>query len=302
MSAQLVNIELSLTNRHDCEQSALELLKIIRPEWNGKSIRFEIFTAGITNKIFAAFVDDGERLVFRVFGKNTENFIDRDRELKAMERLAQNGLAAPLYAKFANGIVVGYLPGVTIHVDDMKDPRMQRRICSTMAAYHNMNGTVTPNVNDLFPFRKIRDFIGNIDTSSITDETAFVREFPKELEELQSLVVPLKEEIAFCHNDILVHNILFEKISDTVRFIDYEYADYNYALFDLANHFCEYSGVEKPDYSRCPSDDEIRSFSSMYLQERFGVIDERRVEEITTRSPLFQAVSAVIENVNGFDI
>ncbi|EYC27850.1 hypothetical protein Y032_0008g217 [Ancylostoma ceylanicum] len=85
-----------------------------------------------------------------------------------MEKLASNGLAAPLYARFANGIVCGYLKGRTINADQFKDSEMQRRICSTLAAYHNMDAPAKV-IDDLFPFRKTRDFIRNIDVSAAKD-------------------------------------------------------------------------------------------------------------------------------------
>ncbi|KIH69603.1 hypothetical protein ANCDUO_00047 [Ancylostoma duodenale] len=77
MDAPFINIELSITNRECCERSAKEVLKTIRPHWQQSAVLFEVYTAGITNKIMSAFVDPSEKLVFRIFGKNTENFIDR---------------------------------------------------------------------------------------------------------------------------------------------------------------------------------------------------------------------------------
>ncbi|EPB73973.1 hypothetical protein ANCCEY_06935 [Ancylostoma ceylanicum] len=110
-------------------------------------------------------------------------------------------------------------------------------------------------IDDLFPFRKTRDFIRNIDVSAAKDVLHFANQLSHNLEEIQSLVVPLNEEITFCHNDLLAHNIIFDEcsgkletgfiyniIAGTVLFIDYEYADFNYAIFDLANHFCEFAG------------------------------------------------------------
>ncbi|KAK6761004.1 hypothetical protein RB195_022176 [Necator americanus] len=166
MNSSFVNIELSLTNHECCEHSAKEVLRILRPQWQLSLVRFEVLTAGITNKIMSASVDSNEKLVFRIFGKNTGNFIDRDRELSAMEKLAREGLAAPLYARFSNGILCGYLPGTTVTADQLKNTDMQRKICSTLAAYHNMDSTVV-EVNDLFPFRKTKDFINNIDLTAI---------------------------------------------------------------------------------------------------------------------------------------
>ncbi|VDM62631.1 unnamed protein product [Angiostrongylus costaricensis] len=184
----------------------------------------------------------------------------RDRELKAMEKLARNHLAAPLHARFINGIVCGYLPGSTITVDDLTDPSMQKYEYGFFLPF------VVPNI----------DFVG---------------ELPNQLKKIQAIVSLLEEEITFCHNDLLVHNILFDPVSERVLFIDYEYADYNYTIFDLANLLCEFAGVENPDYSRCPDQDGIRGFLRIYLKERYGRVDEKRLNQMTDRCPLFQAVS-----------
>ena len=80
---------------------------------------------GITNKIFSAYIDPKDRVVFRVFGKNTEKIIDRRHELESWHKLAKHGLAAPLYGQFNNGLVCGYLPGRSLRVEDMRDSIIQ---------------------------------------------------------------------------------------------------------------------------------------------------------------------------------
>ncbi|KAK6761002.1 hypothetical protein RB195_022176 [Necator americanus] len=328
MNSSFVNIELSLTNHECCEHSAKEVLRILRPQWQLSLVRFEVLTAGITNKIMSASVDSNEKLVFRIFGKNTGNFIDRDRELSAMEKLAREGLAAPLYARFSNGILCGYLPGTTVTADQLKNTDMQRKICSTLAAYHNMDSTVV-EVNDLFPFRKTKDFINNIDLTAIENyredlryiELAckwedcslrlqekdffnlnialrgllnFANRLSDNIKDIETLIVPLEEEITFCHNDLLANNIIFDDSSGKVLFIDYEYADFNYAIFDLANHFCEFAGVDNPDYTKCPNQEEMRIFLRFYLQARHGYVDEIRLENLLRRVSLFQALAHLL--------
>ncbi|VDM75226.1 unnamed protein product [Strongylus vulgaris] len=73
-------------------------------------------------------------------------------------------------------------------------------------------------------------------------------------------------------------------------FIDYEYADFNYTLFDIANHFCEFAGVENPDYKQCPDRDEMRVFLCFYLEARHGHVDKNRLTAMLRRISLFQAV------------
>lgn len=60
--------------------------------------------------------------------------------------------------------------------------------------------------------------------------------------ELETHLVPLDCPVVFCHNDLVVRNIIWNPSSSSVSFIDYEYAFPNYQPFDIANHFNEYSG------------------------------------------------------------
>lgn len=46
----------------------------------------------------------------------------------------------------------------------------------------------------------------------------------------------------FAHNDLLLGNVIYNEGEGTVSFIDFEYANYNYQAFDIANHFNEYAG------------------------------------------------------------
>jgi len=48
--------------------------------------------------------------------------------------------------------------------------------------------------------------------------------------------------IAFCHNDLLLGNIIYNNKTSKVSFIDFEYAMPNYVAFDVANHFNEFAG------------------------------------------------------------
>lgn len=48
--------------------------------------------------------------------------------------------------------------------------------------------------------------------------------------------------IVFCHNDLLLANIIYNAEKNTVTFIDYEYSNYNYQAFDIGNHFAEFAG------------------------------------------------------------
>jgi ethanolamine kinase len=48
--------------------------------------------------------------------------------------------------------------------------------------------------------------------------------------------------IVFCHNDLLLANVIYNAEKNSVTFIDYEYSNYNYQAFDIGNHFAEFAG------------------------------------------------------------
>lgn len=77
----------------------------------------------------------------------------------------------------------------------------------------------------------------------------FVELFPatpnlkEEYSFLEQNLSTIKSPVVFCHNDLLLGNVIYNSKSDSVTFIDFEYANYNYQAYDIANHFNEYAGL-----------------------------------------------------------
>uniref|UniRef100_A0A8R1DJ92 ethanolamine kinase n=1 Tax=Caenorhabditis japonica TaxID=281687 RepID=A0A8R1DJ92_CAEJA len=267
---------LSLTSQEDCENSA------------------RYFSVGITNKIFAANFED-DHVIFRVFGHNTNKVIDRENEVIAWRKLAEYGFAAPLYGNFNNGLICGFLKGKSLIIDQMRDARFHVQIAKRIAELHSL----IPTDGKSRIFEKTRSFLKqfNPQFQNEVQQEFFTKHFPNdleaEIEKVESKIVKLKEPIVFCHNDLLVHNIVYNSEKESVDFIDYEYAFPNYALFDIANHFCEYAGVEgDPDYSKCLTKDEKWLFINDYL--RFGSdkqVCPDRIAAMFKNLPLFEAAA-----------
>jgi len=66
----------------------------------------------------------------------------------------------------------------------------------------------------------------------------------RRIDELKEILESEKIPIAFCHNDLLLANIIYDGRNAKVAFIDYEYAMPNYIAFDVANHFVEFAGED----------------------------------------------------------
>jgi ethanolamine kinase len=101
----------------------------------------------------------------------------------------------------------------------------------------------------------------------------------------------LPHAIVLCHNDFNHGNLLFfpgaeggikrtkngsttctsndetliaNNDTSTLLAVDLEFAGINHRGFDLGNHFCEWAGLEL-NYHKCPSDDQMREWLSLYL-------------------------------------
>ncbi|VDM24393.1 unnamed protein product [Toxocara canis] len=279
------DIELPLMDNLKLMAMAKEILSKLKPSWHCESVSFKFFTAGITNKIFCvthpalnSFKTD-EKVIFRVFGRNTEKIINRKAEVENWLRLAEVGCAAPLFAKFLNGIVCGYLDGEALTVANVRDDKIVTEICRSVAKLHML-----PPPDHSRSWSKQQQFDEFFTKNDISLRKDFIK--------LQELINALPTRVVFCHNDLLVHNILYDSKSGKVSFIDYEYAGFNYQGFDIANHFCEYAGVENVDYSLCPTTEQkrawIRQYLYFFLQHPPSIED---VEEMLQNNDIFEAAA-----------
>ena len=72
------------------------------------------------------------------------------------------------------------------------------------------------------------------------------------------------------HNDALLANIIILPNNNEVAFLNLEYGAPNYAAFDIANHFCEFTGNHGHlDYSRwLPNEDYQLDWIEKYLRHK----------------------------------
>jgi len=104
-------------------------------------------------------------------------------------------------------------------------------------------------------------FINVVKNLSNREELEFIRK-----------VLPTDETV-FCHNDLLGNNILVVNETSEVRFIDFEYGNYNFRGSDIGNMFAEttfdYTVTTPPYYQfnekNYPSDEDLSDFIGYYL-------------------------------------
>ncbi|RWS07786.1 Ethanolamine kinase 1-like protein [Dinothrombium tinctorium] len=236
-------------------EDALNIARHVKSEWKESKIHLKVFTDGITNRLVGCYTDEKpeEMILIRVYGENTHLFIDRQMEIRNMILMNKAGINPPLYCIFENGICYGYTPGQVLDENLVRQPAVCKMIAERLAFMHKL--TVENDSRDLEPclFKILRRYLDLIpDGSEINNRIPNKQHLNREVNLLEKHLSNLGSPIVFCHNDLLLKNIVLNKCNG-VTFIDFEYADFNYQAFDIGNHFCEFAGVEKYTPSLYPN-------------------------------------------------
>jgi ethanolamine kinase len=243
------------------EQAALERLLEAFPAVSSCRWTLEKENDGLTNVLFKCSVPSGPTrcCILRFYGHGSDSLIDREREQQVIEQLSAWGLAAKLILAFPGGLLYEYVEGEVADVPAIREnyvliARHMRRF--HQAAVKLRDPSLPGNSPDkplLLP--TIHKWIGILKDR---------RRRQLYTDALRQVAIPQDEfPVAWCHNDLLCKNVILQSPSQ-VAFIDFEYAGYNFAAFDVANHLAEYAGLDK--FEDIPDDAFIRSFLEAYLR------------------------------------
>ncbi|XP_023661290.1 ethanolamine kinase 1-like [Paramormyrops kingsleyae] len=260
-------------DENDPRSNVLVLLKELRPEWKPEEIKLKYFTEGITNQLIGCFVDSllGDVVLVRIYGNKTELFVDRQREMENFRVLHQHDCAPELYCSFQNGICYEFVQGEVMDDNLLRQPVIYRLIAKEMARIHSIkprNGSSSRPVL----WEKLSELLCLVKAAHSGSPGWPGSEVPcfevlvSEIEALKQHLSTVDSCTVLCHNDLLIKNIIYNKAEGVVRFIDFEYADFNYQAYDIGNHFNEFAGVNDVDYSLYPSQELQRDWLTAYLE------------------------------------
>ncbi|XP_068595649.1 ethanolamine kinase 1 [Brachionichthys hirsutus] len=269
-------------NELEPRQGILDLLRRIRPHWKSQDIQMKTFTEGLSNQLIGCFVGSLQApgcVLVRLYGKMTELYVNRDREVEIVQVLHTHGCGPQIYCSFLNGICYEFVRGRVLDDDLLQQLPTYRLIAAEMGRIHSIqpgrNRPVEPQL-----WTKMSHFLtlvkngvhGGPAGQQRTKSPVAVQEVPSvetlsaELDLLKNHLSRIGSPTVLCHNDLLTKNIIYNQEEGIVRFIDYEYADFNYQAFDIGNHFNEFAGVNDVNYSRYPSRELQRDWLTAYLE------------------------------------
>ena len=242
-----------------CYQKDQDLHELVEKIYkNVKITSVEELKGGITNRLFKVQLelltngDNPNCVLVKQFGRKTELYLNRPREVSNFVMLSKHKLSGRLLAVFDNGYVYEYVKGAVLTPKDL--PGNKEAIARELFKWHS---TVPVGNAKCTLYDTLRLFLSK---SRLQDgkRQQLYTELIKKYE-----LKYADEPVVFCHNDLLAANIIKTPHNSGVKFIDYDYANYGPAAFDIANHFCEYGGFAC-EWAKMPSEDGMLAFLNSY--------------------------------------
>jgi len=345
---ELAEFEINANSPEDFRNEAFEIVSLLRPEWGSKlNFLCKQFTDGLTNKLIGVYVKDLPKnmMLIRVYGLNSDLMIDRQKEIRNMKILHKNGCGAQLYAIFKNGIAYEYQSGSTLTVQSICDPEVFPALAKAIAKMHSVKEDLDKNSSasiekkpclwDLL--RKFQILVPDGFPNDPEKNSYYKKAIPftkielaHEIDRMEELFLQMgiveRSKIVFSHNDLMPNNILIDFVENlheddrrdedgkerkiNVSIIDYEYGDWNYREFDIANHFNEFVGLPHEqtgilDYDRYyPSQEFQTEWLQIYLmnleidseskQDLKGLELQSKVEELRDLVEKFSPLSNLL--------
>jgi thiamine kinase-like enzyme len=196
------------------------------PLWNG-AISIEPLKGGLSNESFLVEDVNGKHVVR--FGKDFPfHHVFRDRELMVARAAAAAGFAPKVEFAEPGVMVSAFLGATTYGADDVRANRA--RIAKLMRNFHTLMPKHVSGAGFMFwVFHVNRDYARTLEAG----KSRMVERLPEFLalnDALEALQQPLL--VVFGHNDLLPANFLDD--GKKLWLIDFEYAGFNTAMFDLA--------------------------------------------------------------------
>lgn len=93
------------------------------------SISFQTFTEGLTNQLLGCYVGSLQEpgcVLVRLYGKMTELYLNRDKEVEMFQLLHAHGCGPQIYCSFQNGICYEFIQGTALDDKIIRQPSIYR--------------------------------------------------------------------------------------------------------------------------------------------------------------------------------
>lgn len=270
------------------------------PIWNG-AISIEPLKGGLSNESFLVADADGKHVVR--FGKDFPfHHVFRPREIMAARAASDAGFAPKVEFAEPGVMVSAFLGAKTFGAEDVRANRL--RIARLVRAFHEEMPKHVSGAGFMFwVFHVNRDYARTLEAggSRMMDRLPAFLALNDALEAAQQ-----PQPIVFGHNDLLPANFLDD--GRKLWLIDFEYAGFNTAMFDLAGAASN-SGMSTGEseellaeyFGQAPDETLTRSHAAMQCASLLREAMWSMVSELHLSAPGADYVTYTAENLARLD-
>ncbi|KAI7907091.1 kinase-like domain-containing protein [Cokeromyces recurvatus] len=281
-------------------EGAYKVVSKIFSTWKYEDIKF-------VQLVRVTYLPTDFSVLVRAYGKGSELIIDRKQEILNIITLSSQKMSPPLYARFKNGLVYGFIKGKVSTVEDLGQEKKAFWIAKKLARWHQVKLPFEEEENNRMIYNnhkkqqklwstmykwleQVPQRYENPTIQSIFEKRFDMNKIRLELDSLIKELEKIQSPIVFSHNDLLYGNIIFDEEKEEASFIDYEYGCYASRGFDIGNHFNEFAGFEC-EYWRYPAKEFQMKWYEWYLTEfNYGV------------KPSIEEKERLYKEVNGYSL
>jgi thiamine kinase-like enzyme len=195
------------------------------PIWSGP-VRLAPLSGGISNLSFTA-IDGSGKYVVRITRDFPFHHVFRDRELMSARAAHAAGFAPEVVHAEPGLMVSRFIDGKVLSIDDVRGDIL--RVAEFLCRFHrDMPAGISGPGFIFWVFHVNRDYVRQLAERGDDARFADWRRINDELEVAQ-IALPIQ----FGHHDLLPANLIDD--GKRLWLIDYEYAGFDTAMFDLAN-------------------------------------------------------------------
>ncbi|SES37346.1 Thiamine kinase [Tranquillimonas rosea] len=185
-------------------------------------------SGGITNTNFMV-RDSGRPFFVRIGEDIPTHGVMRFNELAASRAAAELGISPPVVHAEPGVLVLDFIEGRTLGEEDIRDPAMLERVVGLVRECHTgMARNVTAPALMFWVFHIVRHYARLLQEAE-SPHAGRLPDLMARADRLESAVGPV--ELIFGHNDLLPANFIDD--GSRLWLIDWDYAGFNSALFDL---------------------------------------------------------------------
>uniref|UniRef100_A0A7S0G0N8 Choline kinase N-terminal domain-containing protein n=1 Tax=Rhodosorus marinus TaxID=101924 RepID=A0A7S0G0N8_9RHOD len=220
--------------------------------WRGipkETFILETISGGMTNHLYRCSTTHPgvpqSSVLLRIFGQGTS--VCRTKDNLIFKAMSEAGLGPELHATFEQGRIEEFLDDSRpLTNEEMQMPTYAKQIAKSLAMVHELQIPIPRSEPQLL--QDLKQVIASLDVNA----RALLPHTPEYyMEKMEKILAGTDSPIVFCHNDLQEGNIMVNEKRGDITLIDFEYGGYNYAMFDVGNHFAEYAFV----YNDLPAGD-----------------------------------------------